>query len=140
MSGYHNRMALRPILQECVVDYADRVSLFLEKAPQTWLFLEAVYGILENSTAEQPLDTNDLIAVSPLLPSYDEWCVVGLEIGIAPISDKGRTHSWWWYRLKYLLQDYMQCYQMHRLCIEAAVELDGRGVGLRFRRNQLAGM
>jgi hypothetical protein len=140
MSGYLARTALRPVLQDCVVDYTNRVSLFSEKVPQTWLFLETVYGILGKGAAEQPLDTTDLIAISPLLPSYDEWCVVGREIGIEPTSDQGRTHDWWWYRLKYLLQEYMQCYQLNRICIKTAVELDGRGVGLRFKRNQFVGM
>jgi hypothetical protein len=133
MSGYLTHTVLLPVLKDCVADYADRVSLFLEKVPQTWLFLEAVHGILANGTPEQPLATTDLIAISPLLPSYDEWGVVGLEIGIVPTSDKGREHSWRWYRLKYLLQEYIQCYQMNRICIESVVGLDVRGVGLRSR-------
>jgi hypothetical protein len=116
MVGLQFRCSVRCCMAEHVRLYGNALASLVVECPQTWLFLESARGILEKCTGDQCLYTNDLIAVSRLVPSLEEWRGLGDRLGFTLGSKLAHDHSWRWYRMKSMLSEYKIYADLHDKC------------------------
>jgi hypothetical protein len=116
MVGLQFRSDLTCCLAENVHLYGDALAVLVVECPQTWLFLESVRGILEECSRDECINSNDLIVVSRLLPSLEEWRGLGDRLGFNLGSKLAHVHSWRWYRMKSILSEYRIYADFHDVC------------------------
>ncbi len=101
------------VLREGLEKYEIRIMLVSEQCPQIWHFLQLSKQVCAEHGGRRAR-TNDLVHLSSVMPTDEEWRVLGNILQTNPSSEEGRIHTWWWYRYRGVLKIFSE---MHALAI-----------------------
>jgi len=107
------------VLKEGVEKYERVVEYLSEQCPQILRFMQHSRNVCELYEDRVP-KTNDLIYLSAIMPTDEEWRIFGKLMHTNPSSEQGRIHTWWWYRYRAILKDYLYLHeQTMQICMQS---------------------
>jgi hypothetical protein len=99
------------VLKEGLEKYGNQVEHLYEQCPQSWRFIRCSMELCRTLVGHTIPKTNELMYLSSVMPTAEEWRMVGKALKKDPSSEEGRIHTWWWYRYRAVLRIFLQFHE-----------------------------
>jgi hypothetical protein len=106
-----NRTSVITVLKEGVETYGYEND-FSEQCATCWRFIQCSKELCQECTLPK---TTDCIYMASIIPSAEEWRILGDVLQKEPSSELGRIHTWWWYRFRGVLKDFSHIHHQQML-------------------------